>query len=173
MLPDNVLFQEGDVHKVRADLMNKCNLHTILRLPTGIFYAQGIKTNVLFFTRETKDKDNTKEVWFYDMRTNMPSFGVRTPFTEEYFKTFELAYNAKDRHKHKDPEGRWSVLTREQIKAKGDNLDQGLIADSSVKRVNGNGDPAEVAEDAIGKLEEAVGLLHQVVKELRQTGVGA
>ena len=64
-------------------------------------------------------------------------------------------------------------LPREQIKAKGDNLDQGLIADSSVKRVNGNGDPAEVAEDAIGKLEEGVGLLHQVVKELRQTEVGA
>ena len=173
VLPDNVLFQEGDGQKVRADLMNKCNLHTILRLPTGIFYAQGVKTNVLFFTREKKDKDNTKEVWFYDMRTNMPSFGVRTPFTEEYFKNFELAYNAKDRHKHKDPEGRWSVLTREQIKTKGDNLDQGLIADSSIKRVNGNGDPAEIAEDAIGKLEEAVGLLHQVVKELRQTGVGA
>ena len=173
VLPDNVLFQENDGQKVRVDLMNKCNLHTILRLPTGIFYAQGIKTNVLFFTREKKDKDNTKEVWFYDMRTNTPSFGVRTPFTEEYFKNFELAYNAKDRHRHKDPEGRWSVLTREQIKAKGDNLDQGLIADSSIKRVNGNGDPAEVAEDAIGKLEEAVGLLHQVVKELRQTGVGA
>jgi type I restriction enzyme M protein len=102
----------------------------------------------------------------------MPNFGVRTPFTEEHFKNFELAYNATDRHKHKDPEGRWSVLTREQIKAKGDNLDQGLIADSSVKRVNGFDDPAGIAEDAIGKLEEAVGLLQQVVKELRQVGVG-
>lgn len=55
--------------------MNKCNLHTVLRLPTGIFYAQGVKTNVLFFTRGKSDKDNTKQVWFYDLRTNMQSFG--------------------------------------------------------------------------------------------------
>jgi type I restriction enzyme M protein len=173
VVPDNVLFQEGDGQKVRADLMNKCNLHTILRLPTGIFYAQGVKTNVLFFTREKTDKDNTKEVGFYDMRTNMPNFGVRTLFTETYFNNFELAYNANNRHEHKDPKGRWTVLTREQIKAKGDNLDQGLIADSSVKKVDGLADPAELAEEAIGKLEEAIGLLHQVVKELRQTGTGA
>lgn len=59
--------------------MDKCNLHTILRLPTGIFYAQGVKTNVLFFTRGKTDKDNTKEVWFYDLRTNMPSFGKTNP----------------------------------------------------------------------------------------------
>ena len=59
--------------------MDKCNLHTILRLPTGIFYAQGVKTNVLFFTRGETDKGNTERVWVYDMRTNMPSFGKRTP----------------------------------------------------------------------------------------------
>lgn len=79
VLPDNVLFADGDGEKIRADLMDKCNLHTILRLPTGIFYAQGVKTNVLFFTRGKTDKDNTKEVWFYDLRTNMPSFGKTNP----------------------------------------------------------------------------------------------
>ena len=63
VLPDNVLFQDGDGQKVRADLMQKCNLHTILRLPTGIFYAQGVKTNVLFFTRGKTEKGNTKEVF--------------------------------------------------------------------------------------------------------------
>ena len=61
VLPDNVLFADGDGEKIRCDLMDKCNLHTILRLPTGIFYAQGVKTNVLFFTRGTQDKENTKE----------------------------------------------------------------------------------------------------------------
>ena len=72
VLPDNVLF-EGNVGKqIRADLMDKCNLHTILRLPTGIFYAQGVKTNVLFFTRGETDKGNTKEVWVYDLRANAP-----------------------------------------------------------------------------------------------------
>ena len=54
--------------------MDKCNLHTVLRLPTGIFYAQGVKTNVLFFTRGNNDTGNTREFWFYDLRTNMPSF---------------------------------------------------------------------------------------------------
>ena len=65
MLPDNVLFEDGVGVKIRQDLMNKCNLHTILRLPTGIFYAQGVKTNVLFFERGKTDEGNTKEVRTY------------------------------------------------------------------------------------------------------------
>jgi type I restriction enzyme M protein len=94
VLPDNVLFEEGTGQKVRADLLDKCDLHTILRLPTGIFYAQGVKTNVLFFTRGEKDKGNTKAVWFYDMRTNAPSFGKRTPFTRAHFADFEKAFGS-------------------------------------------------------------------------------
>jgi type I restriction enzyme M protein len=105
VLPDNVLFEEGVGQKVRADLMDKCDLHTILRLPTGIFYAQGVKTNVLFFTRGEKDKSNTKAVWFYDMRTNAPSFGKRTPFTRAHFAEFEKAFGS-------DPLGRASARTR-------------------------------------------------------------
>ena len=73
VLPDNVLFADGDGERIRRDLMDKCNLHTILRLPTGIFYAQGVKTNVLFFTRGKTDKHNTKEIWIYDLRNDMPS----------------------------------------------------------------------------------------------------
>lgn len=85
VLPDNVLFEAGVGTEVRRDLMHKCNLHTILRLPTGIFYAQGVKTNVLFFSKGSpKDKyqseNCTENVWVYDLRTNMPSFGKRTPF---------------------------------------------------------------------------------------------
>ena len=68
VVPDNVLFADGVGEEIRKDLLNKCNLHTILRLPTGIFYAQGVQTNVLFFTRGEEDKDNTKENWIYDMR---------------------------------------------------------------------------------------------------------
>jgi type I restriction enzyme M protein len=86
VLPDNVLFESGVGKDIRKDLMEKCNLHTILRLPTGIFYAQGVKTNVLFFTRGQTDKGNTKEVWVYDLRANMPQYGKRTPLTREHFK---------------------------------------------------------------------------------------
>lgn len=116
VLPDNVLFESGAGAQIRRDLMNKCNLHTILRLPTGIFYAQGVKTNVLFFTREKTDQDNTKEVWVYDLRTNMPSFGKRTPLTEAHFEGFTKAYQAEDRSKVEDE--RWNVLTREEIAKK-------------------------------------------------------
>ena len=77
--------------------MDKCNLHTILRLPTGIFYAQGVKTNVLFFTRGTTDEGNTREVWFYDLRTNMPSFGKTSQLAEKTFDNFVKACEAEDR----------------------------------------------------------------------------
>ena len=75
--------------------MNKCNLHTVLRLPTGIFYAQGVKTNVLFFTRGKTDENNTKEVWFYDLRTNMQSFGKTNQLKKEHFAGFKKPTNQK------------------------------------------------------------------------------
>jgi type I restriction enzyme M protein len=165
VLPDNVLFQEGDGQKVRQDLMDKCNLHTVLRLPTGIFYAQGVKTNVLFFTRGATDKDNTKEVWFYDLRTNMESFGKRNALSEEHFVDFIKAYTAEDRNVINDE--RWSKFTRDQIKEKGDSLDLGLIRDESLTDYEQLPDPIESAEDAVTKLEEATDLLMSVIKELR------
>ncbi|WP_196160725.1 N-6 DNA methylase [Reinekea sp. G2M2-21] len=97
VLPDNVLFEAGKGTDIRRDLMDKCNLHTILRLPTGIFYAAGVKTNVLFFTKGTSENPKqetgcTENVWVYDLRTNMPSFGKRTPFTEKHLQPFENHY---------------------------------------------------------------------------------
>lgn len=165
VLPDNVLFADGDGEKIRVDLMDKCNLHTVLRLPTGIFYAQGVKTNVLFFTRGCTDMDNTKEVWFYDLRTNMPSFGKTTPLKSEHFADFKAAFESEDRLAVQDE--RWSVFTREEIAAKGNSLDLGLIRDGSVLDYNDLPDPADSAEEAVAQLEEAVDLLNSVVRELR------
>ena len=165
VLPDNVLFADGDGERIRVDLMDKCNLHTILRLPTGIFYAQGVKTNVLFFTREKTDKGNTKEVWFYDLRTNMPSFGKTNPLKTEHFADFEAAFEAEDRHAIQDE--RWSYFTREQIAEKGNSLDLGLIRDDSVVDYEDLPDSIESGEEAIAQLEEAVDLLMSVVKELK------
>jgi len=165
VLPDNVLFADGDGERIRVDLMDKCNLHTILRLPTGIFYAQGVKTNVLFFTRGTTDKDNTKEVWFYDLRTNMPSFGKTNPLKKEDFVNFEAAYEAEDRHAVNDE--RWSVFTRELIAEKGNSLDLGLIRDDSIVDYEDLPDPIDSGEEAIAQLEEAVDLLKSVVRELK------
>lgn len=165
VLPDNVLFADGDGERIRVDLMDKCNLHTILRLPTGIFYAQGVKTNVLFFTREKTDKDSTKAVWFYDLRTNMPSFGKTNPLKASDFAGFEAAYGAEDRSKVVDE--RWQCFTREEIAQKGNSLDLGLIKDDSVLDYEDLPDPAESAAEAAEKLAEAVDLLQSVAQELR------
>ena len=167
VLPDNVLFADGDGEKIRVDLMNKCNLHTVLRLPTGIFYAQGVKTNVLFFTRGKTDENNTKEVWFYDLRTNMPSFGKTNQLKKEHFADFIKAYTAEDRASVKDE--RWNCFTRDQIAAKGNSLDLGLIRDESILDYEDLPDPIESAEDAITQLEMAVDLIKDVVKELKKT----
>lgn len=167
VLPDNVLFADGDGEKIRVDLMNKCNLHTVLRLPTGIFYAQGVKTNVLFFTRGKTDENNTKEVWFYDLRTNMTSFGKTNQLKKEHFDDFIKAYTAEDRASVKDE--RWNCFTRDQIAAKGNSLDLGLIRDESILDYEDLPDPIESAEDAIAQLEMAVDLIKDVVKELKKT----
>lgn len=174
VLPDNVLF-EGNVGKqIRADLMDKCNLHTILRLPTGIFYAQGVKTNVLFFTRGEKEKGNTKEVWVYDLRANMPQFGKRTLLTRDHFAEFEAAFgkdplgSPKSLAKRKDTgeEGRFRKFTREWIAERGESLDIAWLKDDS----DGTGDelpePAVLAREAMTELEGAFEELRGILAEL-------
>ncbi|QEM83753.1 N-6 DNA methylase [Halomonas binhaiensis] len=118
VLPDNVLFEAGVGTDIRRDLMDKCNLHTILRLPTGIFYAQGVKTNVLFFTKgSASDKHQqehcTENVWVYDLRTNMPSFGKRTPFGDQHLKPFEKVYGDDPNGQSPRQEGEWSFGAQE------------------------------------------------------------
>jgi len=180
VLPDNVLF-EGNVGKqIRTDLMDKCNLHTILRLPTGIFYAQGVKTNVLFFTRGEKDKGNTKEVWVYDLRANMAQFGKRTLLTREHFAEFETAFgkdplgSPKSLAKRKDTGegGRFRKFTRDWIAGRGDSLDIAWLKDDS----NGGSDelpePTALAREAMAELEGAFeelrGILAQLGEDLEE-----
>ena len=164
VVPDNVLFIGGDGASVRRELMNFCNLHTILRLPTGIFYAQGVKTNVLFFTRGKSEKGNTKKVAFYDMRSNQPSFGKTHALAYEDFAEFMEGYRDKEKRKGE----RWSEFTREMIAENpDDSLDLGLLRNDSVLDYEDLPDPIESGEEAIAQLEEAVDLLRSVVKELK------
>ena len=164
VLPDNVLFVGGDGTSVRRELMDFCNVHTILRLPTGIFYAQGVKTNVLFFTRGGTEKDNTKEIAYYDLRTNQEGFGKTRPLRKCDFDEFMEGYRDPSKRKGE----RWSKFTREQIeKEHGDSLDLGLIRDDSVKDYNELPDPIESGEEAVAQLEEAADLLRSVIRELK------
>lgn len=149
---------------ILGDLMNKCNLHTVLRLPTGIFYAQGVKTNVLFFTRGISDRNNTHNVWIYDMRTNMPSFGKRNPLKKEHFDNFVKAYLAEDRNTINDE--RWNCFTRSEIEEKGNIFDCGLIQSDDVFDYEALQDPIETGQECIAQLEEVIDLIQGVVNEL-------
>lgn len=181
VLPDNVLFEDGDGQKVRKELMEKCDLHTILRLPTGIFYAAGVKTNVLFFTRGKKEENNTEKVWFYDMRTNMPSFGKRTPFTEKAFDDFIYAYTGgmraedvmeydgsiDDKKRTEITDERWQCISRADIAKKSDSLDLGLIADSSIVQSEDLGEPEDLITEALSEIQLISKELEAILKELK------
>ena len=171
VLPDNVLFEGATGAKIRADLMDKCNLHTILRLPSGIFYAQGVKTNALFFTRGEKDKGNTKAVWVYDMRANMPSFGKRTPFTRDYFKEFEAAYG-DDPHglstrKDQGEDGRFRRFTRDWIKDRGDTLNISWLRDENEESEDELREPDEIAADIMSYFQAALDEMEALSNSLR------
>ncbi len=170
VLPDNVLFADGDGQKVRADLMNKCDLHTILRLPTGIFYAQGVKTNVLFFTRRQKDKGNTKDIWIYDMRTNMPNFGKRTPLDIKHFQDFMKVYGddpfGKAKRKDQGEKGRFRRFTREEIAKRNDSLDITWLQDDSVQKGNDLPEPADIAGDILAQLSIATEEMQELARLL-------
>ena len=200
VLPDNVLFEAGVGTDVRRDLMNKCNLHTILRLPTGIFYAQGVKTNVLFFTKGSaadkyQEENCTKHVWVYDLRTNMPSFGKRTPFSDQHLKPFEAVYGDSpngdserkegeysfhsedielpehsDENEGIDPRlahSRWRSFSRQWIaEHKGDSLDISWLKDSDSVDAANLPEPSVLAGEAMGELVQALGELDALMREL-------
>ncbi|WP_278633432.1 class I SAM-dependent DNA methyltransferase [Sutterella wadsworthensis] len=123
VLPDNVLF-EREGAPIRKKLLTDFNLHTILRLPTGLFYAQGVQTNVLFFTKG----EPTKDVWYYDYRTDVKHTLVSNPLTRKHLDDFVTCYHAEDLSKRKEtfdadsnPNGRWrkydaaDLLKRDQV----------------------------------------------------------
>ena len=174
VLPDNVLFESNVGTDIRRDLMDKCNLHTILRLPTGIFYAQGVKTNVLFFTRGDSDKGNTQAVWVYDLRANMPQFGKRTQLTEQHFAEFETAYGDDPLAKpaslakriDQGETGRFRKFTREQIAERGDSLDISWLKDDSETDAQDLPEPAVLAQEAMVELDAAMDELRGILAEL-------
>ena len=174
VFPDNVLFESNVGRQLRTDLMDKCNLHTILRLPTGIFYAQGVKTNVLFFTRGQREEGNTKEVWVYDLRANISQFGKRTSLMRKHFTEFEAAFGddplgssaSLAQRIDTGEEGRFRRFSRDWIVARGDNLDIAWLKD---EREQDNGElpePAVLAQEAMGELEAAMAELQGILQEL-------
>jgi type I restriction enzyme M protein len=176
VVPDNVLFDDGKGKLLRQRLMNWCNLHTILRLPTGIFYAQGVKTNVLFFTRANEEaplQDATEAVWIYDMRTGAPTYGKTSPITEADFADFVSAYGDDSfgcgERQDQGAEGRFRCFSRDEIAALSDNLDITWLRDSSGDPEDGLDTPEDIASAIEGHLTLALEEIRALVEELDDT----
>ena len=188
VLPDNVLFEGSIGQTIRKDLMEKCNLHTILRLPTGIFYAAGVKTNVLFFSKPNdvkQDKGQTKNVWVYDMRSNMPQFGKRTVLTQAHFDEFYQAVGSDltqvdeaarhsfiKNHQHGSEIGnidtcRLRCFSREEIAKNDDVLDLAWIRDDKKEDSSNLPEPDILINEA---LEEMAGAMHELQAILVELG---
>lgn len=164
VLPDNVLFEGGAGETVRKELLRRTNLHTILRLPTGIFYAQGVKSNVLFFNNQKITDDfNTKEVWFYDYRTNIHHTPKKNPLSFEHLKDFIECYNPKDIKKRKEtwteenPNGRWKMYQLEEIMARDKtNMDIFWLKDDSLIDLDNLPEPDILLTEIIDNIESAL-----------------
>ena len=164
VVPDNVLFEGGAGETVRKKLLDTTDLHTILRLPTGIFYAQGVKANVLFFDNKPAAKQPwTKEVWYYDLRTNM-HFTLKTrPLSYDDLTDFIASYKPGERHKRKatwseqNPEGRWRRFSYDEIIARDKtSLDIFWLKDKSLSDLDSLPEPEELAEDIAANLQAAL-----------------
>jgi type I restriction enzyme M protein len=173
VVPDNVLFDDGKGKELRRMLMNRCDLHTVLRLPTGIFYAQGVKTNVLFFTRADEEapmKDATEAVWIYDLRAGAPAYGKTNPLKEADFDDFGRAFgddpNGGAPRTDEGESGRFRRFTRQEIAARGDNLDISWLRDTSAEAEDGLETPEDIAAAIEGHLKAALLEVQALVEEL-------
>jgi type I restriction enzyme M protein len=170
VVPDNILFEDGRGRELRRMLMDRCDLHTILRLPTGIFYAQGVKTNVLFFSKGEGDSGQTSQVWVYDLRANMPAFGKTSPLTPAHFADFEQAFgddpHGRGARRDEGEEGRFRRFSREDIAARGDNLDLAWLRDTSSDPEDAMSEPEELIGAILGHLRSALAEIEVLSEEL-------
>ena len=175
VVPDNVLFEGGAGETVRKKLLETTELHTILRLPTGIFYANGVKANVLFFDNHVASKEPwTKEVWYYDYRTNIHHTLKKKPLRFEDLQEFINDYNPLNRHQRKEtwdeatnPEGRWRKFTYEQIIARDKtSLDIFWLKDKSLADLDNLPEPDILASEIIENLEAGLNSFREIAAAL-------
>lgn len=176
VLPDNVLFEGGVGETVRKKLLDTTDLHTILRLPTGIFYANGVKANVLFFDGKPSSKDPwTKEVWVYDYRTNIHHTLKKNPLKLNDLKDFIDLYNPENRHKRTEtynaennPEGRWRKFGYEEIMARDKtSLDITWLKDKSLADLDNLPDPDVLALDIVENIEAGLASFRTIIEGLK------
>lgn len=169
VLPDNVLFEGGAGETIRKKLMETCDLHTILRLPTGIFYAQGVKANVLFFDKKPASKEIvTSKVWIYDYRTNIHVTLKENTLKLENLQDFINCYNPKNRHARKESE-RFKSFTYDEIsKRDKTNLDIFWLKDDSLEDLDKLPAPGIIAKELVEDLEDALEQLKEISGDLKK-----
>ena len=164
VVPDNVLFEGGAGETIRRKLLHNTDLHTILRLPTGIFYAQGVKANVIFFDNRPASPDpQTSKVWYYDYRTNVHHTLKQKPMTYDHLCDFVDCYNPMNRHTREEtwsedtPDGRWRVYSREELLQRDKaSLDLFWLKDASMTDLENLPEPDVLAEEIMENLRSAL-----------------
>jgi type I restriction enzyme M protein len=181
VVPDNVLFEGGAGETVRKKLLHNTDLHTILRLPTGIFYKPGVKANVIFFDNRPASKDPwTKEVWIYDFRTNVHFTLKKNPLKFEDLEDFIRWYNPENKHERKEtwseenPEGRWRKFTYDEIMARDKtSLDIFWLKDKSLVDLDNLPDPNILAGEIIENLEDGLENFREIMELVNGNLYGA
>lgn len=177
VVPDNVLFEGGAGETVRKQLLSTTDLHTILRLPTGVFYKQGVKANVIFFDNKPAAKDPwTKAIWFYDFRTNIHFTLKKNPLKPADLQDFITCYHPQNRHQRSEtyseqnPEGRWRKFTYNEIIARDKtSLDIFWLKDKSLTDLDNLPDPDVLALEIMENLEAGLESFRTIVDSLEVT----
>lgn len=177
VVPDNVLFEGGAGETIRRKLLHECEVHTLLRLPTGLFYAQGVKANVLFFDRKpASEKPWTKKLWIYDFRTNK-DFTLKTnPLKRSDLDEFVKCYNPKNRHirksiwSEKNPDGRWQAYSYEELISRDKaSLDIFWLKDKSLEDSDNLPEPDIIAREIVEDLEAALQQFSKIANDLEES----
>jgi type I restriction enzyme M protein len=168
VLPDNVLFEGGAGETIRRELLKQADVHTLLRLPTGIFYAQGVKANVLFFDRKPASETPwTKKLWIYDLRTNVHFTLKENTLARADLDDFARCYNPKNRHERAEAE-RFKVFTYDElVKRDKANLDIFWLKDDAVEESANLPDPDVIAAEIAANLEAALEQFSAIAEDLK------
>lgn len=168
VVPDNVLFEGGAGETIRRNLLHNCDVHTLLRLPTGIFYAQGVKANVLFFDKQPASPHaQTKQLWVYDLRTNM-NFTLRTnPLTRAHLDEFVQCYHPANRHQREECE-RFHVFSYDELLKRDKlSLDVFWLRDESLEGTDTLPPPGELAASIVEDLQHALEQFMAIAEDLK------
>jgi type I restriction enzyme M protein len=174
VVPDNVLFEGGAGETVRRKLLHDCDVHTLLRLPTGLFYAQGVKANVLFFDKKpASEMPRTKKLWIYDLRTNQ-HFTLKTnPLKRDDLDEFVKCHNPANRHERKatwsekKPDGRWRAYAYDELITRDKaSLDIFWLKDESLEASDNLPEPDVIAQEIVDDLESALEQFRLIANDL-------